>query len=130
MPIRFTFAPMYSHFVNLLFPNVCCGCSQPLVKGEEHICAMCISELPRTGYIAWHENPVAKRLWGRVNLIHASSFMHFVKDSMVQQLLHNLKYKGQKEILPHIFSFIKNFLDLPHKWPNPLNMTLIAKIAN
>ncbi|MSQ78825.1 MAG: ComF family protein [Flavobacteriaceae bacterium] len=89
---------MYAHFVNLLFPNVCRGCSQPLVNGEEHICAMCISELPLTGYIGWNENPVAKRLWGRVNLIHASSFMHFVKDSMVQQLLHNLKYKGQKEI--------------------------------
>lgn len=93
-----TFAFMYSHLLNLLFPKVCCGCGQPLVKGEEHICALCITELPRTGYIEWAENPVAKKLWGRVNITHASAFLHFSKDSMVQQLLHNLKYKGHKEI--------------------------------
>lgn len=43
-------------------------------------------------------NPVEKIFWGRLPLASASSYTYFTKQSVMQRLLHELKYKGRKEI--------------------------------
>jgi ComF family protein len=43
-------------------------------------------------------NPVEKMFWGRLPLVKASAQYYFRKGSMVQDLVHELKYKGNKEI--------------------------------
>jgi ComF family protein len=44
------------------------------------------------------DNPVSKVFWGRVNLISATSMYFYRKGGKVQHLIHQLKYKGHKEI--------------------------------
>jgi ComF family protein len=44
------------------------------------------------------DNPVAQSFWGRAEIKNAASFYYFQKGGGVQNLLHNLKYKGQKEL--------------------------------
>jgi ComF family protein len=41
---------------------------------------------------------VAKIFWGRINIHAASAFYNFGKGGKVQHLIHQLKYRGQKEI--------------------------------
>jgi ComF family protein len=89
---------MFKDFFNLLFPITCSHCGQNLASNEDIICAYCLFQLPQTQYWLEAENTVAKKLWGRVRVEHCSSFLHFIKDGMVQHLLHQLKYKNGKEI--------------------------------
>lgn len=54
--------------------------------------------LPRTNFYEEKENPVTKLFWGKIQIENASSFFYFYKKGKVQQLMHQLKYKGHKEI--------------------------------
>ncbi len=86
-------------FVELLFPKTCYGCSQLLRGNEETLCSSCFNHLPLTQYhFSEEENPIEKLFWGRIDIQQASAYMFFSKGGIVQQLLHNLKYKGHTEI--------------------------------
>ena len=84
--------------LNLLFPKVCGGCRSPLLKQESVICTQCRNNLPiacchRTG------NDVMKRaFYGRFDLKNATALLQFQKKGITQELLHNLKYRGQEKI--------------------------------
>jgi ComF family protein len=41
---------------------------------------------------------VEKLFWGRVSVEHASSYLYLEKGSVVEHLVHGLKYNGQKDI--------------------------------
>lgn len=43
-------------------------------------------------------NPIEKIFWGRVNLVAAFGWLYFHKGQIVQQIIHQLKYRGNKEI--------------------------------
>ena len=85
-------------FVSLLFPRCCIVCGRPLAKGEECLCTMCNINLPRTGYHLKEDNPVEKLFWGKIPLERATSFFFYRKGSDFRQILHQLKYGGQKNI--------------------------------
>ena len=44
------------------------------------------------------ENPVSRAFWGRVNLKAATAFLFFSKQGKVQNLMHALKYRQQKNV--------------------------------
>ena len=84
-------------FFRLFFPAVCAACGRNLVKKEHHICTHCLYYLPRTRYHFERDNPVSQLFWGRVNIENATSFFFFHKKSKYQNLIHNIKYRGQKD---------------------------------
>jgi ComF family protein len=84
--------------LSLFFPQLCVGCNTPLVKGEDILCLNCLADLPKTNYLDGIDNPVALHFLGKVRISYATSFCHFDKGGRVQHLLHQLKYKGKKEI--------------------------------
>lgn len=59
---------------------------------------VCIFKLPKTNFHKDKENPIAKIFWGRVSVESAASFYSFGKGGKVQHLIHQLKYKGKKEV--------------------------------
>jgi len=65
---------------------------------ESHLCDLCLFHLPRTNFEKDLNNPVAQLFWGRVNIELATSFFFYSKGSKYQHILHELKYKGKKEI--------------------------------
>ncbi len=61
------------------------------------------------------ENPVSRVFWGRVNIKAATSFLFFSKQGKVQNLIHQLKYRRQKDVgieLGRIFG--KDLQQSPH----------------
>lgn len=88
---------MFKDFLSLVFPENCLACSEALNKGESSICTSCQYALPKTNYHLYKENDLNKRFWGRVDIKFALSYLKFVKGGMVQKMLYNIKYMGNKE---------------------------------
>jgi ComF family protein len=80
--------------LNLLYPNLCAACNAYLSENEQVICISCELRLPLTHYHLSQENPIMKKFWGRLPLLHAASFYLFLKTGRVQQLMHQLKYRN------------------------------------
>ena len=87
-----------NHLVNLIFPKVCMGCQSLMLLDEKVICTTCRHELPLTQQHLNPENEVYKRFYGRIPLEHASTLMYYHKKGIVQEMIHNLKYRGHEEI--------------------------------
>jgi|SRR5690606_18684945 len=83
---------------SLIFPEICFGCNDFLLSSEKTLCTTCRHFLPVTNFHNTADNPVKKVFYGRVVIENATSFIWFHKNSIVQQLIHNLKYKGFEEI--------------------------------
>jgi ComF family protein len=54
--------------------------------------------MPFTHHHLHPHNETAKKFLGRVHLEHASSLLYFHKEGIVQNLIHNLKYRGQQQV--------------------------------
>jgi ComF family protein len=89
---------MLADLLSLFFPPVCAGCGSVLNSAEKSVCTCCMSSLPRTDFHLQKDNPVERIFWGRVEVKKASAFCWFGQESKVQQLIHELKYRGKKEI--------------------------------
>jgi ComF family protein len=74
------------------------------------MCSNCLSQLPRTAYHRWMDNPVKGRLAGRLPLRFAFAFLKFRKGGIVQNLLHELKYNNRPEIGTRIGNLYGNEL--------------------
>ena len=89
---------LWDDVVSLLFPRLCYACGNHLLRNEKLICTECYILIPRTNYHLQDDNPVARLFWGRCRIERASAFSFYNKDSRIRKLIHNLKYKGIKEI--------------------------------
>ena len=89
---------MFNNLVNLFFPKVCAGCHALLMTKELTICTICRHDIPLTQYHLDANNEALKKFYGKIEIEHASAFLYFNKKGIVQELIHNLKYKGQEEI--------------------------------
>ncbi|ESU29835.1 amidophosphoribosyltransferase [Flavobacterium limnosediminis JC2902] len=69
-----------------------------MLTNEEVICSACRHDLPFTNHHSVKNNETFKKFYGRLPVEHASSIVYFHKKGIVQQLIHNLKYKGAEEI--------------------------------
>lgn len=85
-------------FISLFYPKTCYACGNNLFKNEKTICTSCLYHLPKTNFHNDPDNPVSKIFWGREKVVAATSFLYYRKGSKVQHLIHQLKYRGYKEI--------------------------------
>jgi len=69
-----------------------------MVKGEDILCTVCLSNLPKTNDHLFVESPVKNKLAGRIPLKHGWAFLRFRKSGIVQRLLHQLKYNNHPEV--------------------------------
>lgn len=89
---------MLKSLFNLLFPKTCPGCENLLLENESTICTHCRHDMPFTLHHLNPENETAKKFYGRLPVEHASSMVYFHKEGIVQQLIHNLKYRGREDV--------------------------------
>jgi len=115
--------------LHLAFPHVCEGCGTDNLQAEHLLCLRCLSSLPSTNFHMHANNPIEKIFWGRIPVTSATSQYYFTKESMMQHLMHQFKYKGNKEVGTYLgklmgwalvesnrFSFIDALVPLPlHK---------------
>jgi ComF family protein len=89
---------LWDDFISLLFPRVCYGCGNSLVRNEYLICTECYIKIPRTGYHEIRDNPVEQLFWGRCMIQKAAVFSYYSKGGRMRRIIHNLKYRGIPEI--------------------------------
>ena len=89
---------MFKNIINLFFPPVCSGCHSFLLSNENVICTLCRHNIPLTNHHLNRENEAFKKFYGRIPVEHTSALLYFHKKGIVQELIHNLKYKGQEQI--------------------------------
>lgn len=88
---------MLNDFVSLLFPRVCSTCGTPLIGEEQIICLHCKSDLPYARFGAQRDSPLAKLFWGRLDLDWVTSGFIFERESKLQKLIHDMKYRGSAD---------------------------------
>lgn len=84
--------------LHILFPHVCDGCGSDIINEDSSLCMKCIAGLPETNFHLHANNPVEKIFWGRLPVICATAQYYFTKESLLQRLMHQLKYKGNKDL--------------------------------
>lgn len=89
---------MFKSIIDLFFPPVCASCQSFLVSNENVICTSCRHNMPLTNHHLNPENEAFKKFYGRISVEYASAMLFFHKKGIVQELIHNLKYKKQEEI--------------------------------
>lgn len=89
---------MWNHLLNLFFPKSCAGCHSLLLQDENVICTQCRHEIPLTHHLTMTENEVFQRFYGRIPLEFGAALFYFHKKGIVQEMMHQLKYKGNQEV--------------------------------
>lgn len=84
--------------LNILFPKVCGGCKGLISSNEDVLCVDCRHQIPLT-QLHKIENQILKdKFYGRFPLVNATSLIYFQKRGLTQELMHDLKYRGHKDI--------------------------------
>jgi ComF family protein len=91
-------SPIKDAFSHFLFPHVCEGCGTDSIDSHQLLCIQCHSLLPQTFFHLHPHNPVEKLFWGRLPLRQATAQYYYTKESLMQRLLQQVKYKGNKEL--------------------------------
>jgi ComF family protein len=89
---------IWQGLLHLLYPKICIGCGTDLIANNQLLCLDCMEALPLTNFLRHDENPVEKIFRGRLNISSAFAYLYFTKQSVMQHVLHQLKYQGNKEV--------------------------------
>jgi ComF family protein len=90
--------PYFQSLTHLFYPHICMGCGSDLLKENDLLCLSCIHNLPHTEFEKFAENPIEKIFYGRLPVMAAHSEFYFSKGELIQHLIHEFKYKGNKAI--------------------------------
>ena len=84
--------------LDILFPKICNGCGGVLTAHEQIICTTCRHQATVAGFHKTKADTLKNIFYGRVAIQEATALLKFQKKGITQALLHNLKYKKQKDI--------------------------------
>lgn len=96
--------------LHLFYPHICTGCGSDLLEENNQLCLRCINELPHTNFAIHPNNPIEKIFWGRIPVAAAHSQFYFAKESLIQHLIHQLKYKNNTSIGLYLGELMGNTL--------------------
>jgi len=89
---------LINDFMSLIYPRLCEACGLNLFGHEKYLCNLCRVNLRRSNYHLSENNPISLLFAGRIPLKQASAFLLFEKNGKVQNILHSIKYNGNKEL--------------------------------
>ena len=125
---------MFKAIIDLFFPKVCYACHKVLNDYEEDLCTNCRNELPVTNFHFNQDDNVSKVFYARVKVEYGTALFRFEKKGLVQQLIHNLKYKGQESIgvflgdwLGGELKTVKEYSEIDIVIPVPLHKNKLKK---
>lgn len=84
--------------LNLLFPKVCNSCNNTISDLENVLCVPCRHRLPIAFRKQSNDPNMMQKFYGRFPVVYSASLLYFEKKGIVQEMLHNLKYRGAKEL--------------------------------
>jgi ComF family protein len=110
MPAVTALRKMFGSVGHLFYPHTCAGCGSDILSADNFICTHCFTDLPYTKFELHASNPVEKIFWGRLPLRAAMSEFYFAKSSVIQQLIHQFKYKGNIDLGHFLGNVVGNSL--------------------
>ena len=97
-----TYLPKISTWIDpifwLYFPKNCPACGRPLRLFGANICGRCSQNLPETHFFEAPGNPIEKIFYGRLPIHAGAAAWYFHKNSALQALLFQLKYKSNEDV--------------------------------
>ena len=81
---------------DLFFPRCCTVCGNGLYLHEEHVCTVCMAEIPYTYFWTFSPNAAEKVFIGRVDVERVWSLFYYTES--YRQLVHSLKYRSNVKI--------------------------------
>lgn len=123
-----------NNFSHLIFPHCCEGCGSDSIDDHHLLCSFCLNKLPETNFFSADNNPVEKIFYGRLNIVAAGAAFYFTKNSLVQHLMHQIKYKNNQILAIYLGKLLgiqllnsNRFNDIDALIPLPLNPKREAK---
>ncbi len=98
MPVRSTLRSFLHLLTRLLLPEACHVCGRRLQAEDEVVCAACFAGLPFTRMRGERGNVVERLFWGRLPVVRANAYLHYVSGAASGQPLLRLKYGRQPQI--------------------------------
>ncbi|MCX6318437.1 MAG: phosphoribosyltransferase family protein [Bacteroidetes bacterium] len=83
---------------HLFFPHNCIGCGVAIPGAAGQLCIRCLAAMPETNFENYPGNPCENIFRGRLPLEAGTAQFYFTKESLMQDLMHQFKYKGNKEL--------------------------------
>jgi len=84
-------------FLHLFYPHICLECGTDELLDHSVLCTTCENNLPYTDLFQIENNMIEKVFLGRCKISRAGAGLFFSKDSIVQILIFELKYKQNKK---------------------------------
>ncbi|MCL2329005.1 MAG: ComF family protein [Bacteroidetes bacterium] len=82
----------------LIFPNNCLACGNSLRYSERFLCTSCLIDIPRVHLHNSEHSALEQMLVGQIPYEQAAAFFYYTKKNKYANLLHVLKYKGNKNV--------------------------------
>jgi ComF family protein len=114
---------------HLVFPEKCIHCSMELIEKESFVCSSCQLNLSYTFFENYSEQTKMDKLfWGKLPIHRTFALYNFEENSVVQSIIHSLKYKNNALIgkqfgrkIGRKLKEIKGFEDLNVLIPVPMH---------
>jgi ComF family protein len=95
---RFLIDGLLQELLHLFFPNNCINCYSEIIN-EEKICHSCSQNIEYTYFEKSIEhNKTQQMFWGRVPVEYGFSLLYFKQSNISQKIVHEIKYKGNKNL--------------------------------
>ena len=118
----------------LYFPKNCPACSRPLRLFGANICGRCSQNLPETHFFEAPGNPIEKIFYGRLPIQAGAAAWYFHKNSALQALLFQLKYKSNEDVglfigkqMGALLAASERFASIDALVPMPLHPQALSK---
>ena len=82
---------MLKEFIQLIYPDFCSGCNQPLLFSERAVCSSCLMEVKSS--FASDSNT----FFGRYSVNREIYAFKFFKNKLLQKMIYEMKYNGNKD---------------------------------
>ncbi len=89
---------MIINFLDFVLPKTCAACTKILFKNENQICTLCRNDLPLMNSALITSKLITKLFEENAEIEKFTSLLNFEKETEVQELLHNLKYRGHQKL--------------------------------
>jgi len=109
---------MIKQLLSFIYPKLCFACERELRGDETQVCLHCQEDIPVYGKdqdkSQSNSNTVFQLFWGKSNVQYATSCFEYVKGEKLQRLIHELKYKGQRNLAKYFGEIMANEITNNH----------------
>jgi ComF family protein len=84
--------------LHYFYPNYCLACGHDPINSRLNLCSRCLRALPETEFFTLENNAVEKVFLGRLPIEAGAALYYFSKDSLMQELLIQLKYRNNASV--------------------------------